>query len=355
MPITRRSRTVTLVAIWFLLALGFAVTGSAQAGAANPLGLGTATSFAILAGSTVTNTGPSTIGGDLGVSPGTAITGFPPGTVTGTIHSADALAESAQADATTAYNAAAAQATTATITADLGGQALDPGVYTGTTLSITGTLTLDAHGDPNALFVFQSAKTLITASESTVSLINGANPCNVYWQLGSSATLGTNSVFVGTVLAQASVSATTGAMVDGRLIARNGAVTLDSNTVTAPNCAPPPTTTTTAATTTSSTVVITPPTLPTTAPATTTSSTVVITPPTLPTTTTTTPGSTTTTAPNSTHTRTSTTTSTTGRTTTGLARTGTDTGGLLLLGLLAILIGAGLTLASRLTKRSQAE
>ncbi len=132
------------------------VTGGQAGATATAVDLGTASSFAVLAGTTVTNTGPSAISGDLGVSPGTAVTGFPPGQVTGgTIHSADALAQSAQADATTAYNAAAAEPSSATITADLGGQSLDPGVYTGTTLGLTGTLTLDAHGDPNAVFVFQ--------------------------------------------------------------------------------------------------------------------------------------------------------------------------------------------------------
>ena len=168
------------------------------------------------------------------------------------IHAADAVALQAQADVTTAYNDAAGRATTATVTADLGGRTLVAGVYTGGALGLTGALTLDAQGDPNAVFVFQAASTLITASTSSVNLINGANPCNVYWQVGSSATLGTNSVFVGTVLALTSVAATTGATVQGRLLARNGEVTLDNNVITVPNCAsaPPATTTTTAVPTT---------------------------------------------------------------------------------------------------------
>jgi hypothetical protein len=121
-------------------------------------------------------------------------------------------------------------------------------VYTASsTLGLTGTLTLDAQGDPNAVFIFQVGSALTTASVSTVSLINGASPCNVYWQIGSSATLGTNSVFVGTVMALTSISATTGTTIQGRLLARNGSVTLDTNTITRPNCAPPTTTTTTTA------------------------------------------------------------------------------------------------------------
>jgi Ice-binding-like len=236
------------------LGVAFAVVGTQPAAAQQaPVGLGTAGSFAVLAGTTVTNTGPSTISGDLGVSPGAAVVGFPPGTVNnGVIHAADAVALQAQADVTTAYNDAAGRATTAAVTADLGGQTLVSGVYTGGALGLTGTLTLDAQGDPNAVFVFQAASTLITASTSTVSLINGANPCNVFWQVGSSATLGTNSVFVGTVLALTSVAATTGATVQGRLLARNGEVTLDNNVITASNCAsaPPETTTTTTAATT---------------------------------------------------------------------------------------------------------
>jgi len=245
-----------------LVGLGLAVmiVGASPASAQEaPVGLGTAASFAVLAGSTVTNTGPSTISGDLGVSPGSAVVGFPPGLVSnGVIHAADAVALQAQADVTTAYNDAAARSTSATVTADLGGQTLVPGVYTGGALGITGTLTLDAQGDPNAVFVFQAASTLITASASTVALIGAAQACNVFWQVGSSATLGTNSVFVGTVLALTSVTATTGASIAGRLLARNAAVTLDTNTVTRPTCAASvPTTTTTIPTATTAVAIAT--------------------------------------------------------------------------------------------------
>ncbi len=209
--------------------------------AAVPVGLGTAESFAVLAGSTVTNTGPSVIRGNVGVSPGSAVVGFPPGLVAdGVIHAADAVAAQAQSDLVTAYNNAAGQPSTPVAT-ELGGQTFTTGVYSNATaLGLTGTVTLDAQGDPAAVFIFQAGSTLITASNSTVSLINGASPCNVFWQVGSSATLGTNTTFVGTVMALTSISAQTGTTVNGRLLARNGAVTLDNNVITRPNCTTPP-------------------------------------------------------------------------------------------------------------------
>lgn len=208
----------------------------AQAAPAGP-NLGTAAAFAVLAASTVTNTGPTTISGDLGLSPGTAVSGFGPGLVVGgSMHIADGVALTAQNDLTSAYNTAAGLPPSTNVTADLGGRRLAPGVYAGPTLSITGALTLDAGGDPNAVFVFQAGSTLVTASASSVLLLGMASPCNVFWQVGSSATLGTNSSFVGSVLAFTSVTANTGASVAGRLMARNAAVTLDSNAVTRPAC-----------------------------------------------------------------------------------------------------------------------
>jgi len=210
--------------------------------------MGTAAPFAVLAGQTVTNTGPSVISGSIGLSPGTAITGFPPGTETnGTQYAADGVALQAQNDLTTAYNQAAGATPVTVESADLGGQNLAPGVYKGTSaLSLTGTVTLNGENNPNSVFIFQAGSTLITASSSTVQLINGATWCNVFWQVGSSATLGTATTFVGTIMALTSASLTTGATVMGRVLARNGSVTLDTNTITQPACATSTTTATTA-------------------------------------------------------------------------------------------------------------
>ena len=201
----------------------------------------TVDTFGVLAGSTVTNSGPTVVIGNLGVSPGTAVTGFigippgGPGVVSGAIHSADAFAAQAQNELTATYNAAAGAASTATKAGDLGGQVLFAGVYTSSSsLGITGTLTLDAQGNPNAQFIFQIASTLTTATSSSVLLINNAQPANVFWQIGSSATLGTSSVFAGNILAFSSISLGTGAVLQGRALARNGAVTLLSNGITSP-------------------------------------------------------------------------------------------------------------------------
>ena len=208
--------------------------------------LGTAQSFAVLGGSTVTNTGPSVITGDLGVSPGTAITGFPPGTVTGTIHAANAVALQAQNDVTTQYNALAAAACSADLTGqDLGGQTLTPGIYCfSSSAQLTGTLTLNAQGNANASFIFKTGSTLTTASASSVVLINGGNPCGVAWQIGSSATLGTTTSFIGNLIALQSITLNTGANIVGRALARNGAVTLDTNNISFAACSagggPPP-------------------------------------------------------------------------------------------------------------------
>lgn len=201
--------------------------------------LGSAQSFAVLGGSTVTNTGATVVTGNLGVSPGSAVTGFPPGLVVGgTIHAADATALAAQNSLTTAYNNLAGQACTADLTGqDLGGLTLTPGVYCfATSAQLTGTLTLNALGNPAAVFIFKTGSTLTTASNSLVSVINGGVNCNVFWQIGSSATLGTNTNFAGNILALTSITLTTNARVFGRALARNGAVTLDTNTVDAAAC-----------------------------------------------------------------------------------------------------------------------
>jgi len=202
-----------------------------------PVDLGTATPYGVLGASTVTNTGTSVIGGDLGLSPGTSITGFPPGVVLGTVHPTDPVAAQAQSDLTTAYNVAASLTPSTTGLSDLVGLSLIPGVYSGSTLSLSGDLTLA--GTATSVWVFQAASTLVTGSASRIILTGGATACNVFWQVGSSATLGTASEFAGTIMANQSITATTSATVTGRLLADNGAVTLDSNVITAPTgCAP---------------------------------------------------------------------------------------------------------------------
>lgn len=210
--------------------------------ASTALGLGTQ-SFGVLAGTTVTNTGATVVSGDLGVSPGSAITGFPPGLVTaGTIHAADAVALQAQSDVAAAYDALAAEACNQNLTGqDLGGLTLTAGTYClSSSAQLTGALTLDAEGDPAAVFVFQIGSTLITASNASVQMINGGNFCNVHWQVGSSATLGTGTAFMGSILALTSVTLNNGVSLFGRAMARNGAVTMDGNTVSAASCAAKP-------------------------------------------------------------------------------------------------------------------
>ncbi|MDP9113438.1 MAG: ice-binding family protein [Acidobacteriota bacterium] len=192
-------------------------------------------SFAVLGGSTVTNTGATTVSGNLGVSPGSAVTGFPPGVVTnGTIHQADSVAAQAESDLTTLYNQLAGDACTTDLTGqNLGGLTLTPGVYCFTTSAqLTGTLTLNAQGNPNATFVFKVGSTFTTASGASVVMINNGSTCGVAWQVGSSATLGTGSTVVGTIVALSSITMNTGGGLAGRALARNGAVTLDTNRLT---------------------------------------------------------------------------------------------------------------------------
>jgi hypothetical protein len=215
--------------------------------------LGSAATFTVLAGATVTNTGNTVvsadagIGGNLGVSPGSSVTGFPPGVVTppGAIHVADSTAATAVTDATKAYGDLASRAPDQTFPPvhDLGGQTFTAGVYNDpSSLAITGTVTLDAKGDPDAIFIFQAGSTLGTAASSTVLLTNGAQACNVYWQVGSSATLGANTAFNGNIVALTSATIGNAADIQGRVLAGSGditgAVTLDDDVIHTPACAP---------------------------------------------------------------------------------------------------------------------
>ncbi|HEY8685495.1 MAG TPA: ice-binding family protein [Chloroflexota bacterium] len=237
---TKRTFIVGGAACAALVAVAFPGTGHASPARSTAPSLGTAASFAVLGASTVTNTGPTTVNGNLGVSPGTAVTGFPPGIVSGgTIHAGDATALQAQTDTTTAYNNLAGQSCDFNLTGeDLGGKTLIPGTYCfSTSAQLTGALTLNGQGNPNAVFVFQIGSTLTTASNSSVLLINGAQACNVFWQVGSSAILGTTTHFAGNILALASDTLNTGATVAGRALAQTGAVTLDSNQLSASPCA----------------------------------------------------------------------------------------------------------------------
>ncbi|MFF1632045.1 ice-binding family protein, partial [Streptomyces sp. NPDC058272] len=246
--------TAALLAV-VISAVVVAVTPTQASALATFVDLGRADSFAVLAGAATTNTGPSVITGDVGVSPGTSISGYgPPAVVNGTQHSADTEAQDAQTDLIAAYDDAAGQASDGALPPDAGSQTLVPGVYTASsTLGLTGTLTLDAQNNPDAVWVFQIGSSLTTASSSEVRLTNGASPCNVFWQVGSSATLGTSTTFVGNILAMTSITVTTSATIEGRALARNGAVTLDTNTITRPQCATGTTGGTTGGTTTGGT------------------------------------------------------------------------------------------------------
>jgi hypothetical protein len=197
------------------------------------LTLGSAGGFAVLGATTVTSTGNTALTGNLGVYPGGAITGFGPGVVTGTTHAGDTVAAQAQSDAHTAYTTLAGLTPGHSLSGqDLGGLILTPGIYDFATVAqLTGILTLNAEGNPNAQFIFQIGSTLTTASSSSVILENGANAGEVAWQVGSSATLGTDTAFAGYILADQSISLTTGASLSGSAVALNGAVTLDDNKI----------------------------------------------------------------------------------------------------------------------------
>ncbi len=232
---------VALIGIAVCIVFAAIPIGIARAAAVD---LGTTQPFVVLSGAGVTNTGPSVLNGDLGVSPGTSLTGFGlPAVVNGATHANDAVAAQAQSDLTTAYDVAAGQPVppgndlTGT---DLGGRSLTAGAYGfSTSAQLTGQLTLDAQGDPNAQFVFVIGTTLTTATASSVILTNGASPCNVYWKVGSSATLGTSTAFEGNLMALETVSLGDSATVLGRVLARNGEVTLINDVLSTPQCTTP--------------------------------------------------------------------------------------------------------------------
>ena len=252
-------RSVTASASVAAVLCALAVSATPASAVGTPADLGVANSFAVLAGTGITNTGPTTLTGDIGTFPTPTITGVGLITVNGTNHGADAVTQQAKNDLVNAYDALARQPVDVTVSGDLGGQTLVPGVYfSASTMALTGELVLDGKGDPNAVFVFQVGSSLTTATASSVRLINSAQSCNVFWQVGASATLATTSTLRGSVLALTSVTANTGAVVDGRLLARNGAVTLDTNTITRPSCATVPAVVTPTPTPTASTIPTTP-------------------------------------------------------------------------------------------------
>jgi hypothetical protein len=232
-----RARTFRIAGLAFAGVLSSMLLASSAIAAPATVGLGTASSFSVLGGSTVTNTGPTTMFGDLGLAPGSSVTGAPH--VLGATHVDDAVAIQAKTELTTAYNDAAGRPTEGSAGTDLSGQTFTAGVRTASSslLLSSGSVILDAQGDPNAVFIFQVGTTLITGSNTTVQLINGAQACNVFWQVGSSATLGTGTKFVGTVMAAETITAGTAATIHGRLLAQTAAVNLDTNTITQSNCA----------------------------------------------------------------------------------------------------------------------
>src|SRR5487761_538091 len=232
-------RSIGVVSLAVLIAAGMVSAWPAPVLAAAEPRLGTAVNFAVLAATTITNTGLTVINGDLGLDPGTSVTGFPPGTVT-TQH-IGGTAVQAKSDLAVAYNDAVVAATTSNLTGqDLGGMTLPSGVYKfNSSAQLTGNLTLTGTG----VFIFQIGSTITTASNSKVFVVGGAQACAVYWQVGSSATFGTGTQFQGNVMALTSITMTTGAsLVTGRAMAQNAAVTLDTNAITQPTgtCVPTP-------------------------------------------------------------------------------------------------------------------
>ena len=231
------AKTLRIALLAFAGLLSSMLLATSASAAPATVDLGTAASFSVLGGSTVTNTGPTTMFGDLGLAPGSSVTGAPH--VLGQTHVDDAVAIQAKNALTTAFNNAAGRPSEGSAGSDLAGQTFTAGVRTASSslLLSSSSVILDAQGDPNAVFIFQIGTTLITGSNTTVQLINGAQACNVFWQVGSSATLGTGTRFVGTVMAAETITANTAATIHGRLLAQTAAVNLDTNTITQSNCA----------------------------------------------------------------------------------------------------------------------
>lgn len=237
----RSDRRGAIATVALLAALGLALTPVGGAWGATtidgPIDLGTAEPFGVLGASDVTNTGPSVIDGDVGLSPGTSLGGFPPGTIAGgsTFHPTDAVADQAQLDLDAAMSTAASLTPTVSGLGNLTGLSLVPGVYSGGELSLDGGGILTLAGSATSVWVFTASTTLVTGSASAIVLTGGASACNAFWRVGSSATLGTDSDFAGTVMAEQSITAATGTDVVGRLLAAGAAVTLDTTDVTVPN------------------------------------------------------------------------------------------------------------------------
>ena len=239
---SRKRRALLSASVVAALAIGLLMTGSlVNASGPTAVNLRTAASYAVLAGTpNITSTGLTVINGNVGIHPAASITGFPPGIIHGAVHAADAPALQAKLDLVTAYDYAAGLPVTANH-GSLGGLTLVGGVYNsgGVTMDLTGTLTLDGENDPNATWVFQATSDLVTASASSIVFTRGGDPCNVFWQVSSSATLGSGSTFVGTIMALASITVADAVIVNGRLLARNGLVSLINDTITRSSCAAP--------------------------------------------------------------------------------------------------------------------
>jgi hypothetical protein len=241
-----------VIALLPAAAVALVLTDSVAAADPSAIDLGSASDASVLAGSGVTNTGPTAVNLDVDSYPTAAITGFPPGVTSGVEHAADSTAETAQSDLATAYAAAVATPPTTDVTGqDLGGMTLGAGVYhAAVSMTIDGPAPLTLQGGATSVFIFQAGSTLLAGSNSSVVLGTGVQACNVFWQVGTSATIGLGAIFAGNVLASTSITLDTGASIAGRALAENGAVTLDDNAVTSSTCAGSPATTVAPVTTT---------------------------------------------------------------------------------------------------------